>query len=151
MESYRKFLESSKKYDEVSELRDKAFKVIDYPNYYSMEEISRIILHDWYKLFESLYMHVDYRKIKDYFGQLKECHINRDQFFAKVKSSCDELNGKIYDLKEKVEKQRKEFSDSYDIFFSTGLTNAADLSEKMLYSMFTQPEAKEAIMEFLKT
>ena len=151
MDSYRKFLESSKKYNEVSKMRDKSFKIIEYSNYYSMDELTRVVQNDWYDLFESLYMHVSYRKIRDELERLKESYINREQFFSKVKSSCEELNEKISALKQTVEKEEKEFSDSYDIFFSTGLNNANDLSTKMIYSMFMQPEAKEVLMEFLKT
>ena len=150
MESYREFLDASKKYQEVSELREKCFKIIQYPDHYSLEEMSTLILDDWPNLFDSFYMHISYRSIKKNFEKLEEGYITRNEFVSKIKDSCNMLDLRIAELKSKVESLEREFSASYNKFFSEGLSDASDLGTKLIYMILLQPEAKEIIMEFLK-
>lgn len=148
MESYRSFLTQRASFKELSELRDKCFRI--YENSCTLKDMQKIIENDWRVLLNKLPIHLSYSDITIGYDNLTKGYINRREFASETAYVCDNINSLISEIQKEAETYAAEFSNAYNSFFTKGAKNAENCGTKLIYQALMQPEAKEIIMEFLK-
>lgn len=152
LDDLRKAIESRQQFEEFKELKEKCLKVFEDTIYVTMELIGEIANNEWQEIYRKVHISTaEQQNIKELFEyQLQRGHINRKEFKEQLQLSIDTIEEKYEELKKAAEEAEEQLSDDYDEFFKKDL-NDLDGASKYIFFMFSQPEVKHIIENFLKS